>query len=44
MKISRDLPVWKAFELLVMGPVDVLYAEQINPQMVIYLQKFGSER
>lgn len=44
MKISRDLPVWKASELHVMGPADVLYAEQINLQMFIYLQKFGSER
>lgn len=43
MKISRDLPLWKAFELLVTGPADVLHAEQIKHQMVIYLQNFGSK-
>ena len=41
MKISGDLPLWKAFELLVMGPADVLHAEQIEHQMVIYLGNFG---
>lgn len=44
IKISRALAVWKAFELHAMGPADMLCEEQINPQMVIYLQKFGSER
>lgn len=43
MKISRGLPLWKGFELLVMGPADVLHAEQIKLQMVIYLQNFGSK-
>lgn len=43
MKISRDLPLWKDFKLLIMGPADVLHAEQIEHQMVIYLQIFGSK-
>jgi len=44
MKKGKALLVWKAFEIHVMGSVDALYAEQINPRIVIYLQKFGSER
>lgn len=44
MKISRDLLVWKAFELHVMGPADVQSAEYISPQLAIYLQKLGCER